>query len=212
MKRTLTLTALLLAMLTFVPSFVSADAPVNGRIGRAEVRYMEGMIDHHQMAIDMALDCLTRTDVSDSLTAVCQAVVDAQQPEIEQMQAWLLDWYNIRYAPVSMAEMMGMTDDGMGGMDHGGMNMSEMPATDPALMMGMFAGFNRLEGADYEIAWFEAMVDHHDDAVHMSARLHERDGDQTGHAELRALAQAIITAQTDEINSYEALIAAHENQ
>ncbi|MBK8030447.1 MAG: DUF305 domain-containing protein [Chloroflexi bacterium] len=209
MKHTLTVTALLFAILTIVPSLVSADAPVEGRIGRAEVRYMEGMIDHHQMAIDMALDCLVRTDVSDSLTEVCQSVVDAQQPEIEQMQAWLLDWYNIDYAPVSMADMMG---DEMGDMDHGGMNMAGMPATDPAVMMGMFAGFNRLEGADYEVAWFEAMVDHHDDAVHMSERLLERDADQTGHAELRALAQAIITAQTGEINSYEELIAAHENQ
>ncbi len=209
MKHIVTVAALLFAMLTLIPISVLADTPVDGRIGRAEVRYMEGMIDHHQMAIDMALDCLARTDVADALTEVCQAVVDAQQPEIEQMQSWLLDWYNIDYAPVSMADMMGNEMDGM---DHGEMNMSGMPATDPALMMGMFAGFNRLEGADYEVAWFEAMVDHHDDAVHMSERLLERDANQTGHAELRTLAQDIITAQTDEINSYEALIAAYESQ
>lgn len=209
MKHIVTVAALLFAMLTLIPISILADTPVDGRIGRAEVRYMEGMIDHHQMAIDMALDCLARTDVADALMEVCQAVVDAQQPEIEQMQAWLLAWYNIEYAPIAMADMMG---DEMGGMDHGGMNMSGMPATDPALMMGMFAGFNRLEGADYEVAWFEAMVDHHDDAVHMSERLLERDANQTGHAELRTLAQDIITAQTDEINSYEALIAAHESQ
>lgn len=199
MKRPWIVAALLFSIVMLVPA-VWADAPVDGRVGRAEVRYMEGMIDHHQMAIDMALDCRARTGISAALTEVCQAVIDAQQPEIEQMQAWLLAWYNIDYAPIAMADMM---EDEMGGMDHGGMNMSGMPATDPALMMGMFAGFNRLEGTDYEVAWFEAMIDHHDDAVHMSERLLERDADQQGHADLRALAQGIITTQTEEINRYE---------
>lgn len=61
MKRMVTLVALLLFGFAAVPS-AFANAPVEGRIGRAEVRYMEGMIDHHQMAIDMALDCLARTN------------------------------------------------------------------------------------------------------------------------------------------------------
>jgi uncharacterized protein (DUF305 family) len=183
---------------------VLADAPLEGRIGRAEVRFMEGMIDHHQMAIDMANDCLRRDDISEALRAECQAVVDAQQPEIEQMQGWLLDWYNIQYAPVSMMGAM----DGMdhGSMDHSAMEMSGMPATDPPMMMGMMAGFNRLEGADYEVAWLESMIDHHDDAIHMSERLLARDADATGHADLRALAQAIIDAQSAEIARYESML------
>lgn len=182
---------------------VMADAPVEGRIGRAEMRLMEGMIDHHQMAIDMANDCLARTDISDEVRSECQAVVDAQQPEIEQMQAWLLAWYNVQYAPMSMSNMMGM----MAGMDMSGMDMSGMPATDPAMMMGMMAGFNRLEGMEYETAWLEAMIDHHDDAIHMSERLLERDVDNVGHAELRDLAQQIIDAQSAEIDRYEEMLS-----
>ncbi len=188
-----------------------ADAPIEGRIGRAEVRFMEGMIDHHQMAIDMALDCLAREDVSDTLRAECQAVIDSQQPEIEQMQAWLLAWYNVDYSPHAMADMMEMMEmmgDDMGGMD----SMEGMPSTDPAMMMGMFAGFNRLEGAEYETAWLESMIDHHDDAIHMSERLLERDADSAGHAELRDMAQAIINAQTEEIARYEDLLTAYENR
>lgn len=182
---------------------VMADAPVEGRIGRAELRFMEGMIDHHQMALDMANDCLARTDISDALHAECQAVVDAQQPEIEQMQAWLLAWYNVQYTPMSMSNMM----DGMAGMDHGGMDMGGMPATDPAMMMGMMAGFNRLEGIEYETAWLEAMIDHHDDAIHMSERLLERDVDNVGHAELHDLAQQIVDAQSAEIDRYEEMLS-----
>jgi uncharacterized protein (DUF305 family) len=185
---------------------VFADAPIEGRVGRAEVRFMEGMSDHHQMAIDMANDCLMRTDISDELRTECQTVIDSQQPEIEQMQAWLLAWYNVQYAPMSMSDMMGMMGDGMAGMDHSGMDMTGMPATDPAMMMGMMAGFNRLEGIEYEVAWLESMVDHHDDATHMSERFLERDSESAGHTELRDLAQQIIEAQTEEIARYEAMI------
>jgi uncharacterized protein (DUF305 family) len=84
--------------------------------------------------------------------------------------------------------------------------MGGMHATDPAMMMGMFAGFNRLEGAEYEVAWLESMVDHHHDAIHMSERLIERVGD-SGHPELIALAEAIIEAQSAEIARYEEMIA-----
>jgi len=195
----------LLVVVAVIPAAM-ADAPIEGTIGRAELRFMEGMIDHHQMAIDMALDCLPREDVSDALRTECQAVIDSQQPEIEQMQAWLLAWYNVQYAPMSMMDMMGMMGDGMAGMDHSGMDMGNMPATDPAMMMGMMAGFNRLEGMEYEVAWLESMTDHHDDAIHMSERLLERDADSAAHAELRDLAQAIIDAQTEEIAHYEEML------
>lgn len=194
----------LLLVVAAVPAAM-ADVPIEGRVGRAELRFMEGMIDHHQMAIDMALDCLAREDVSETLRAECQAIIDSQQPEIEQMQAWLLAWYNVDYAPMPMADMMGMMGDDMAGME-GMEGMEGMPATDPAMMMGMFAGFNRLEGAEYEVAWLESMIDHHDDAIHMSERFLERDADSTGHAELRDLAQSIIDAQTEEIVRYEDML------
>jgi len=56
------------------------------------------------------------------------------------------------------------------------------------------------------------MIDHHDDAIHMSERLLERDADSAGHAELRDMAQAIINAQTEEIARYEDLLTAYENR
>jgi uncharacterized protein (DUF305 family) len=188
--------------LMFGISAASAEAPVDGRIGRAEVRYMEGMIDHHQMAIDMANHCLDHAD--EALTVVCQAVIDAQSAEIAQMQAWLLAWYNIDYQPIAMVPEAGS----MAGMDHSGMTMqpADGPYTDMAMMMGMMAGLDRFEGQEYTTAWLEAMIDHHDDALHMSERLLARVGED-GHAELRTLAQTIIAVQTAEIAEYEALLA-----
>jgi len=175
---------------------VRADAPQENRAARAEIRFLEGMIDHHQMALDMALDCLTKT-VSDEMKTLCQGVIDAQSPEIETMQGWLLDWYNIQYTPAPMADMSGHSMDGM---NDGA--MKGMPATDPAGMMGMFAEFNRLDGTDYEIAWLESMMDHHDDAIHMAERILKR----TMREELRALAEKIIKDQTAETKTMEAML------
>lgn len=191
--------SLLLLVLALGATFASADAPIEGRAGRAEVRFMEGMIDHHQMALDMAAHCLERAS-TEAVVTLCEAVIAAQTPEIEQMQAWLAEWYNVEYAPVPMMDM----DDAMGGM--GGMHMEGEMHTDPPMMMGMFAGLNRYEGVEYEIAWLEAMIDHHDDAIHMSERLLARIAEGEGHAELRELAQNIITAQSAEIEQMETLI------
>jgi uncharacterized protein (DUF305 family) len=149
------------------------------------------MIDHHQMALDMAAHCLEKAESQDLLD-LCQAIIAAQKPEIEQMQAWLLAWYNIDYAPMSME----VGEDNPHAA-HGA------PHSDPPMMMGMMAGFNRLKGVEYELAWLESMIDHHDDALHMSERLLTR----AQHAELRALAEAIISAQSAEIERMEAMIA-----
>lgn len=187
-------------------ALASADEPLEGRVGRAELRFMEGMIDHHQMAIDMSNHCLSNTEDA-GLLEICQAVIDAQSAEIAQMQAWLLEWYNTAYTPMSMVQPAGEMD-GMAGMDHSGMNMqpADAPFTDMAMMMGMMAGFDRFEGEEYVDAWLESMIDHHDDAIHMSERLLGRVGD-AGHPELAGLAQAIIDAQSAEITAYEALLA-----
>lgn len=182
-----------------------ADAPIEGRVGRAEVRFLEGMMDHHQMALDMGNDCLEKA-TTESVQTLCQNIITAQTAEIEQMKSWLLTWYNVTYSPMPMMSMDSMTAtaEAMPGMDHGNMDMNEEPTvTDPPLMMGMMAGLNRLEGTAYDIAFLESMIDHHDDAVHMAQRLLERDTQETGHAELRTLAQKIIDDQTAEIQTME---------
>lgn len=200
MKTIAALVCILTAVTGVVPA-VLADQPVEGRAGRSEARFLEGMIDHHQMALDMAADCLDKAQTTE-VTTLCQAIIDAQRAEIELMQDWLLNWYGIQYTPVSMTDMLTPSQTPSTEMHHGGAH-STAPVTDPPMTMGMFAGLNRLEGIDYEIAWLESMIDHHDDAVHMSRRALR----SAEHGALRELAQAIIDAQTAEIDSMEHLIA-----
>ncbi|MBN8621376.1 MAG: DUF305 domain-containing protein [Anaerolineae bacterium] len=188
----------LIVMMMAAP--VLADGPVENRAGRAELRFLEGMIDHHQMALDMAADCLEKAS-SESVSELCQNIIAAQSAEIEMMQGWLLDWYNVDYQPVAMRDM----DDAMGG--HSGHGMTGMPHQDPSMMMGMMAGLNRLEGVEYDVAWLEAMIDHHDDAIHMSERLLARVPGTVGHEALLTLAQQIIDDQSGEIADMEALIS-----
>ena len=191
------------AILPLAAPSVYADAPMTGRVGRAEVRFMEGMVDHHQMAVDMADDCLMKA-TTDSVRTLCQNVIAAQTPEIGMLRGWLLEWYNVEYQTVPMPTATMSEMGGMEGMNHDGMAMGDQPYTDPAMMMGMMAGFNRLEGAAYDAAWLESMIDHHDDALHMSERILER----AQHSELVTLAENIIKAQTAEIEMMETMIAA----
>ncbi len=199
MKRLMSLVVVVLLGAVMFSS-VNADAPIEGREGRAELRFLEGMMDHHQMALDMANDCLAES-TSEEVKALCQNIIDAQTAEIATMKEWTLAWYNVDYAPMSMTDMdMGE----MEGMDHSG--MPGMPATDPVMMMGMMAGLNRLEGVDYDFAWLESMIDHHDDAIHMSKRLLMRVPEGVGHADLFALANQIIADQTAETSIMEEML------
>ncbi|GAB4530034.1 MAG: DUF305 domain-containing protein [Anaerolineae bacterium] len=198
----------LLLMLTMLTLFVMSgmvSAQTLTRNERAEIRFLEGMIDHHQMALDMAEHCLEQTE-SEVVHAICQSVIDAQTPEIEQMQAWLLEWYNIEYTPVSMLSLDDDAADAMSGMDHGSMghggSSEEGTFTDPPMTMGMMAGLDRVTGIEYAVAWLESMIDHHDDAIHMSERILSR----VVHPELGELAQRIIADQSTEIEQMEQLI------
>ena len=211
---------------------VLADKPAEGRAGRSEVRFLEGMMDHHQMALDMASDCLKKAKTEEIVT-LCKNIIDAQTAEIKTMHDWLVAWYQIDYNPMPMAHMMemmqGHANNGMmmGGMHMGNMmegtpnsgmggmmqstatpgatgmgGMMQMP-DDMPMMMGMMAGLSKLEGVEYEVAWLEAMIDHHDDAVHMSNRVLKN----VEHQELRDLANKIISDQTAEIDAMEKLIS-----
>lgn len=181
-----------------------AKGPTEGRAGRAELRFLEGMIDHHQMALDMSNDCLKKASGAD-LKTMCQNIINAQTAEIATMQGWLKDWYKVDYKPMSMDDMMNMMKamGGMPGMDHS--NMPGMMATDPAMMMGMMAGLNRLQGKDYDVAFLESMVDHHTDALTMSNRILKY---TTIHDEVKMLANTIIKDQTAEIQMMEDMLKA----
>ena len=100
-----------------------------------EVKFMTGMIDHHQMAIEMADICLQNA-THEELRSMCQQVITAQSAEIGELQAWVSDWYGITYEPM---------------MKPGDEKMLERLAS--------------LSGAEFEIMFMEMMIQHHEKAI-----------------------------------------------
>lgn len=182
------------AAILIVAQTARADGFGAGRGQRAEVRFMEAMIDHHTMALDMADFCLKRAKTA-SVTANCQGVIDAQGGEIAQLRGWLKDWHKLDYIPMKMGDNTG----GMFAMDHSSAGLNNV---DIAGMMGGYAGLGRVEGVQFEIAWLENMIDHHWAAIDMSTRALK----WIERPELKAFAEKVIKDQTVEIASMEAMI------
>jgi uncharacterized protein (DUF305 family) len=57
-------------------------------------RFLEAMIAHHQGAIEMARMAQPMAE-HEELKTLADAIITAQQAEIEQMQGWLQEWYSI---------------------------------------------------------------------------------------------------------------------
>jgi uncharacterized protein (DUF305 family) len=59
-----------------------------------DLAFFDAMIPHHQMAVIMATMATMRAD-HPKLQALAQTMIDAQQREIEQMQAWRVTWSGV---------------------------------------------------------------------------------------------------------------------
>lgn len=111
-----------------------------------EVAFLSMMIAHHAGAVDMAEWILERSEDPDVLAAA-EAITAAQDPEIQQMTAWLRDWYDAE-VDADWAEMMD---------------------ADMAGMMRAMEG-----GEDPDVAFLEEMIRHHQGAIDMAQLALER--------------------------------------
>lgn len=57
-----------------------------------DLRFIDAMISHHAGAIAMAQEALASAG-NEEIRLLAQAIIDAQQAEIAQMQAWRAEWY-----------------------------------------------------------------------------------------------------------------------
>lgn len=56
-----------------------------------DVRWINSMISHHQAAVIMAKEALTKAEHPD-IKNIAQAIIDAQTAEISQLEAWRDQW------------------------------------------------------------------------------------------------------------------------
>ena len=69
------------------PPSSTADADRN----QADVEFAQGMIPHHEQAIEMS-DLALAQAVAPEVKDLAQRIKDAQTPEIETMRGWLENW------------------------------------------------------------------------------------------------------------------------
>lgn len=86
----------------------SGPAP-NPATAQLEINFMETMIDHHNLAAEMARICLQKATHSE-LLKLCQNVIDSQTQEIKELQSMLLNWYQITKQPTIRPEGRPMLD------------------------------------------------------------------------------------------------------
>ena len=89
----------LASLLLAFSSLAHAAAPAPDRsIAGFEIDFMEDMIDHHAMAVEIGTMCEGKA-VHEELRALCTRIREAQTQEIAELQAWLQAWYSDPYQP-----------------------------------------------------------------------------------------------------------------
>jgi uncharacterized protein (DUF305 family) len=144
--------------------------------------FAQMMIPHHRQAVLMAE--LADSRATDPMVVqLAQEILAAQQPEIDQMSAWLVEW---------QAEVPAPGDDGGA---HAGHGMAGM-LTDEQL-----ADLAAANGPDFDRLFAEGMIEHHAGAIEMARAV-------TGSSDARvaSLAEAIIATQQREIDQLQAFL------
>jgi uncharacterized protein (DUF305 family) len=71
-----------------------------------DAMFIDGMIEHHQGAIDMAEMALDQAE-HEEIRSLADTIIAAQSSEIKQMQSWRTEWYPDLAATEGMAMDMG---------------------------------------------------------------------------------------------------------
>jgi uncharacterized protein (DUF305 family) len=144
-----------------------------GTSSYSDLRFLDGMTVHHQMAVDMARTAVAKAS-SDEVRRMAQAMVTDQEGEIAQMQAWRQAWFPDEAAPDTT------------------MSADEMAAMGMGMDMSML---DRATGPAYDRMFLQHMIPHHAGAITMAAEAQM----QSERPEVRDLAERIIAAQATEI-------------
>ncbi|MDI3420884.1 DUF305 domain-containing protein [Streptomyces luteolus] len=164
------------------------DTDASADFNDADVTFAQGMIPHHQQAIEMSE--LAETRASDpEIKKLAGQIKKAQDPEIKTLQGWLKSWGKPTEAGSGMdhSEHGGM--DGMDGMD--GM-MSEQDMKD----------LEAAKGTKFDRAFAEMMIEHHNGAIKM-AEDEKKNGKS---ADAKKMADAIIKGQSAEVDQFEKIL------
>ncbi len=166
-----------------------------GSFNDADVVFAQSMIPHHEQAVEMAEFALASTaGASPEIVELAAAIQGAQDPEIVLMQSFLESWGQPTAMP-GMEDMEGMSSERDGG--HGPWRMEGMMSGEEMAALGT------LTGAEFDRAWAEMMIRHHEGGDAMAQTVLE----SGTNPDVELLADQIIAAQQAEIDQMRALLA-----
>jgi uncharacterized protein (DUF305 family) len=190
MRRTAKAASLALSALLLLGACGGGSADSTGTVPAAatatfnddDVMFAQMMIPHHEQAVEMSDIALDPTvGASDAVRQLATRIKGAQDPEIELMTGLLTGWGKSTEMDMSM--------------DHSSM-------MDGMLTAGELDALSSLRGADFDRAWMEAMVKHHEGALAMAKDVLEGGSDPA----VRKLAEEIVAGQQAEIDEMRGLL------
>jgi uncharacterized protein (DUF305 family) len=148
-----------------------------------DLRFIDAMIPHHEGAVAMAQEALDKSSRPE-IQELAQAIINAQEQEISELQEWRTAWYS----DASDEPMMYSAE--MGHM---------MPMTAEMRSSMMMSGDLGAAEDQFDLRFIEAMIPHHQGAVDMA----QQALDKSSRPEIQELAQTIIDSQQQEIDQME---------
>jgi uncharacterized protein (DUF305 family) len=179
---------------------VSVPVVVNAAFNAGDVAFAQGMIPHHQQAVEMAEMALDPArKAGPAVTDLANRIKGAQGPEIALMTSWLTAWNQPFMAGMKPGETMprGATMPTMAGMEE-----MDMGAMDGMMSAEDMTALAKASGPEFNKLWLTMMVTHHDGAITMS-KTAQTAGQS---ADVKTLAGTIITAQMGEIDEMNKLL------
>ena len=146
-----------------------------------DAAFATNMIPHHQQAVELSAMVPDRSTNAE-LIALAQQISGAQQPEINVMKVFLVQWNE--------------NPDTSSGHEGHGSTMAGM--VDAATMTKL----ESLNGAEFDKLWLESMISHHQGAIEM-AKAEIANGDNV---DAKALAKNIVTTQEAEIGQMKQML------
>lgn len=158
----------------------------------ADVAFVQGMIPHHQQAIEMSDILLAKQGIDPRVVSMANDIKAAQGPEIEQMRGWLADWDVSTTSSSPGSSMPGMPGHDMGNAGGGMMSEQDMAALRAA------------EGVEASKLFLTQMAEHHRGAIVM-AQTEAKSGQ---FPDAVTLAKSVVTSQQQEIDTMNQILVA----
>jgi uncharacterized protein (DUF305 family) len=146
-----------------------------------DVAFATNMIPHHEQAVEVSAMVPDRTTNAELIT-LAQQISAAQQPEINVMKVFLVQWNE--------------NPDANSG--HAGHGNTMQGMVDAATMTKL----QSLQGTEFDKLWLESMISHHQGAIEM-AKAELANGDNV---DAKGLAKNIVATQEAEIGQMKQML------